>query len=255
VIAPLDTEVIGSGPPVLLLHGAGGSPRDNFPFMDELAREFTVVGPSFPGVNGTPLMSEPLTAAGVAERVRVTLDEIGVETAAVAAYSMGTTIAAHLAATCPDRITAFALSAGLTRPRPSLRSLLDVWDALLDGRPDVLGRFILGSTYRPETSDERGSAWVAAAAAAIGSSFPRGTRAHLDLLRNVDSSQALSSTEQPLLIVVPEHDGLVHPGHSDDLFAARPDAQRVDLVSGHALGDEAAYPWFEALVNFLRSTA
>ncbi len=239
---------------MVLLHGAGGIPRDNFPFIDEMAREFTVVVPSFPGVNKTPLLPARLTAPGLAEGVRVTLDEIGVEEAAVVSYSMGTTIAAYLAASCPDRITALALSAGLTRPRPSMRSLLDVWDALLDGPTEVLGLFILSAVYRPETADERGLAWTAAAAAAIGSSFPPGTREHLNLLRTVDSTEALSSTQQPLLVVVPEHDGLVHPGHSDDLLAARPDAQRVYLSSGHALGDEAPREWFDALVTFVQST-
>jgi pimeloyl-ACP methyl ester carboxylesterase len=135
-----------------------------------------------------------------------------------------------------------------------MRALIDVWDALLDGPPAILGRFILGTVYRQETLDHRGGAWIEDAAQQIGTSFPSGTLAHLDLIRRADTSTALASTKQPLLVVVPEFDGMVHPGHSDDLLAARPDGNRVGLNASHALGDEVPTEWFAELLQFFTSS-
>lgn len=234
-----------------MLHGAGGSPRDNFPFLDELAKTFTVIAPSLPGVGSSPLGDEPLDAETIADQVAVMLDDLDVETTAVCGYSMGTTIAVHLAASHPGRVSAIALSAGFAKPRPSMLVGLELWDGLLaTGDPESNGRFILNTVFRPETLDERGPKWIGLAAREIGRTLPMGTRAHLDLIRRVDSSEALASTRQPLLVVVPEHDGLVHPGHSDDLLAIRPDATRIGLQASHALWDEAPAEWLAALTDF-----
>jgi pimeloyl-ACP methyl ester carboxylesterase len=249
VRSPLDVEILGRGPALLVLHGAGGSPRDNYPFLDELARTFTVIAPSLPGVGASPLET-PLDVVDVADQVAAVLDDLAIASAAVCGYSMGTTIAAQLAAAHPDRISAMALCAGFVTPRPAMRSLVEVWDALLQGPADILGRFVVGAVYRPETLDERGSDWIELAAKEIGGSFPSGTRAHLDLIRRVDTSAALASTTQPLLVVVPELDGMVHPAHSADLLAARPDGKRVGLNASHALGDEVPAEWLAELVDF-----
>lgn len=250
----LDVEVTGHGPALLMLHGAGGSPRDDYPFLDELAQDFTVIAPSFPGVGGTAMLPGPLTVEKVADQVATTLAELDVETAAVCGYSMGTTVAVQLAAAHPERVSALALSAGFTRPRPAMRSLVEVWDALLDGPTETLGRFILGVTHRPETLDERGSAWIDEAAAEIGSTFPLGTRAHLDLIRTVDTTSALAATRQRTLVVVPEFDDMVDPAHSQDILEARPDAVRVDLPASHALGDEVPGQWLAALSDFVKTS-
>ncbi|GAA3522973.1 hypothetical protein GCM10022234_18920 [Aeromicrobium panaciterrae] len=248
---PLDVEVLGSGPALMMVHGAGGSPRDNFPFLDELASTFTVIAPSLPGVGGSPVGDEPLDAVAIADQLAAVLDDLGIATAAVCGYSMGTTIATHLAAAHPDRVSAFALCAGFATPRPSMLSLLELWDGLLaDGTEEQNGRFILSTAFMPETIDKRGPRWVGLAAQAFGESLPAGTRAHLDLIRRVDSADALRSTTQPLLVVVPEHDGLVHPGHSADLLEIRPDAIRVGIEASHALWHEAPKEWLAALTDF-----
>lgn len=233
-----------------MVHGAGGSPRDNFPFLDELARSFTVVAPSLPGVGASPLGDAPLDARTIAGQLAGVLDDLGIASAAVCGYSMGTTIAAHLASDHADRVSAIALSAGFMAPRPAMRSLVEVWDSLLDGPEDILGRFILGAIYRTTTLDERGTEWIDKATQEVAGSFPVGTRAHLDLIRRVDASAAVAATTQPMLVVVPEHDGMVHPAHSEDLLGVRPDATGVGLQASHALGDEAPDEWLSALTGF-----
>ncbi|MFG2225142.1 alpha/beta fold hydrolase [Streptomyces sp. NPDC048644] len=57
----LDVDVRGSGPALLLAHGAGGGIEGNFGLvLDDLARDHTVIGPSYPGVGRTQIPDAPL---------------------------------------------------------------------------------------------------------------------------------------------------------------------------------------------------
>lgn len=51
----LDVHVQGSGPALLLAHGAGGGIQGNFGLvLDDLARDHTLVGPHYPVAGGSP---------------------------------------------------------------------------------------------------------------------------------------------------------------------------------------------------------
>lgn len=53
--SPLGRIVRGTGPGLLLAHGAGGGVQPNFgPILDGLAEHHTVVGPDYPGTGRTP---------------------------------------------------------------------------------------------------------------------------------------------------------------------------------------------------------
>lgn len=251
----LEYEQLGQGPVVVLLHGAGGHPRDNFPFLDELAASYTVVAPSLPGVGGSSLGDVPLKLDDVVTRLVATLDDAGIGEFVVAGYSLGAAIAVQLAGVVAERVTAIALSAGFTAPSPDLLALVDLWSDLLDGDPDLLGKFILSVVNREETLAARGPAWIEEASSAIAHGFSVGTRAHLELLRTIDVSESLAGTSQPLLVVVPTADRLVDPSHADRVVLARPDAVRRELPAGHALGDEVPAEWFALLDDFFRETA
>src|ERR1044071_5530979 len=49
----IDTEIAGTGPPLLFLHG-GDYVAQNRPFLDRLARRFRVIAPRHPGFDHTP---------------------------------------------------------------------------------------------------------------------------------------------------------------------------------------------------------
>jgi pimeloyl-ACP methyl ester carboxylesterase len=245
----LSVEILGAGPPVLLIHGAGGSPRANFPFLDQLASRYTVLAPELPGVGDSDLGPTPLTVSGVADRLLATLDRAGVDRVAVCGYSMGSILAGWLAACAPERVDAVVLTAGLARAAWTCHDTMDRWVRLL-GTPERVGRFVVDRVYRPETIRDRGDEWYDAAVAEVGAGFPPGTRAHADLVCHADVRAALAATRQPLLLVVPTHDAFVTPDHSEEIRRLRPDAQVTFVEAGHAVGDEAPEAWLAALTGF-----
>lgn len=125
------------------------------------------------------------------------------------------------------------------------------WDKLLDAGPEELGTFIVDRVYRPETIQARGEAWRTKTVYEVGNGFPPGTRAHIDLIRHADVREAVWTTRQPLLLVVPTRDEFVTPDHSEELHRLRPDAHVEDLDAGHAVGDEQGDEWFAVLKRFL----
>lgn len=255
----LATEVLGAGPhpgrPLLVLHGAAGSPHDNYPFLDRLAQTRTVLAPSLPGVGDSPLGDAPLRVADVAERVLRAVEATGHERVDVCGYSMGTLVAARLAALAPDRVASLTLVAGLARAHWSCQDVMQRWAHLLDGPADALGRFIVDRVYRAETVRARGQQWYELAVADAGQAPPPGTRDHIDLICHADVRADLAATRQPMLVVVADRDEFVTPDHSEEIVRLRPDARVVRVDAGHAVGDEAPEEWYAALTEFLDSLA
>lgn len=250
-VSRLEVETLGEGPALVLVHGAGGSPRSSFPFLDELAEQHTLIAPYLPGCGGTPLGEEPLTTRGIAGQIAAYVADRGVTEYAVVGYSMGSTIAIELAAAHPENVSAVALTAGFVKARASLLSFVELWDHLQQGPEDVLGRAILAAVLKPETLDARGPGWIEDSCRATARGLEPGTRSHLELIRSLDVSDALAATSQPLLVLRTEHDRLVDPAHSDDIARIRPDALQVPLDAGHAVGEEDARTWCATLRWFL----
>jgi len=93
----------GSGPALVFFHGPWGLHWD--PFLDELARTFTVYAPEHPGTTpGVP--DEIYQLDGLWDLVLCydeLLDALGVEAAVLVGHSFGAMVACEVAATSPRR--------------------------------------------------------------------------------------------------------------------------------------------------------
>lgn len=109
-------QVMGSGPPVLLLHGTGASTHSWRDLIQPLAREFTVVCPDLPGHAFTTLHPDkvpslPNVTAGLRELLR----HLKLWPNAVLGHSAGAAVAAQLVLNEP------------TLPTPVLIGLNPAW--------------------------------------------------------------------------------------------------------------------------------
>ncbi|MFC6953280.1 alpha/beta hydrolase [Halorubellus litoreus] len=104
----------GSGPPVLVLHGAPGGYDQGLCFGEALfGDDVEVIAPSRPGYLRTPLEANGSPSAQAAQCVAL-MDELGVERAVVAGYSSGGPAALHLAVEHPERVSGLVLGAAVT---------------------------------------------------------------------------------------------------------------------------------------------
>src|ERR687897_3499386 len=130
-VSALAYEVVGSGPPLILLHGLSGSRRwwgRNVPVFADSFRTYTVDLPGFGESRGIrwSRLDE------IADRLADWLVDEGVPKAHVAGHSLGGAVAARLAARHPDRIDRLVLVDAairlqgrrtIVRPAPAVRTI------------------------------------------------------------------------------------------------------------------------------------
>jgi len=125
--------VAGDGPPLLFLHGAGGLFWD--PFLDGLARRFTVYAPEHPGSGQSVGLDELHDIWDLVLYYNDLLDALSLSAVAVVGHSFGGMVAAELAANNPDRVSRLVLIApiGLWRDDAPIPDIAGISPAKLPG--------------------------------------------------------------------------------------------------------------------------
>lgn len=98
----------GSGAPLLFLHGAGG-PMVGAPFLDELAKHFTVYAPAHPGFGAGEGVEHLDDIIDFALYYLDFLDELQIDNPYLVGHSMGGMLAAEIAALAPYRLNRLVL--------------------------------------------------------------------------------------------------------------------------------------------------
>jgi pimeloyl-ACP methyl ester carboxylesterase len=124
---PIHYATAGTGPPLVLFHGAGDNALDWRWVMSTLARDHQIYAPDLPGSGASAKPAADRYSPEFFERfVAGFLDTLGIERAAMVGNSLGGLVALRLALSEPARVTALVLvdSAGLGRTvSPALQSL------------------------------------------------------------------------------------------------------------------------------------
>ncbi|WP_439944642.1 alpha/beta fold hydrolase [Streptomyces sp. BBFR115] len=247
--------VRGTGPGLLLAHGAGGGIDANYgPVLDVLAAHRTVVGPDYPGTGRTPRADAPLTLDGLADELVATAVEEGVETFAVAGYSLGAAVAVRAATRHPERVTALVLTAGFAHPSPRFLLAARMWRDLLDADdPEALAGFLALVAFSAPALDALGQDALDAALETSAATVPPGTCDHVDLLLGgIDVRDDLTAITVPTLVVSTTLDQLVTPYHHRQLSDGIPGAERAEIASGHLPFVERPEEWGALISDFLR---
>jgi len=114
-------EDSGSGDEaVLCIHGLGGSSNFWSPILPAFG-EFRIIRPDLAGAGRSTEHANSLSISGHVTSLIGVLDALGIERVHVAAHSMGTIIAQHLAVAHPDRVRSLALFGPLAAPADAAR--------------------------------------------------------------------------------------------------------------------------------------
>jgi pimeloyl-ACP methyl ester carboxylesterase len=231
---------LGSGPPIVFVHGLSGSWQNWLEQLPVFARDHRVVAFDLPGFGASEMPAEEISIAGYARWLDALYDALGIDSAAVVGNSMGGFIGAELAIAFPARVERLVLisAAGLTiehqrddRALAVLKTLdkrLAAYAGWLATRSDALSRrprarrMIFGLVaHRPDLLP------APLVAEQIRGSGKPGFVPALDALTSYPIRDRLPEIACPTLIVWGTKDHLVPVRDADEFARLIPDARKV----------------------------
>ena len=235
--AVMHVESVGSGGPLVLLHGWGMHAGFFTPLLPSLAPRYRVHAVDLPGHgHSRDHPAADVHAIVTALRARFAADG----PAMVLGWSLGALVALHWAMAAPAEVRALVLVAATPRfvvgadwphgiDEDTLRRF---GDELAIGYRLTLQRFV---ALQLQGSDA-GRANLAAMRQGLfarGEPEPAALAAGLEMLRTTDVRNAVATVLQPTLVVAGDRDTLTPPGAALALAAAMPNARAV-VIPGAA---------------------
>jgi pimeloyl-ACP methyl ester carboxylesterase len=231
---------LGSGPPVVFVHGLSGSWQNWLEQLPVFARDHRVVAFDLPGFGASEMPDWQISISGYGRWMDALYDALGIDVAAVVGNSMGGFISAELAIAYPARVERLVLvsAAGLTvehqrhdRTLTVLRTLdrrLAAYAGWLGTRSDTLARrprarrMIFGLVaHRPDLLPGP------LVAEQIRGSGKPGFVSALDALTSYPIRDRLPEIACPTLIVWGTKDWLVPVRDADEFARLIPNARKV----------------------------
>lgn len=239
----------GDGPPVVFLHGLGGTRTAWGPQLRGLGGTFRCIAWDMPGYGDSDPV-EPLTYAAIAQRFVDLLDALGLDRVDVVGLSFGGMHALHVALACPDRIRRMVLAD--TSPAFGMDGTSrDEWVAgrlatvLAGGTPADDAEGVLDAITASPLADEVRAELVDS----FGRISAAGFRAAVECLPDNDVRADLHRIGQPTLVVVGELDRETPPSYARVLHEGLlHSALHVVDGAGHLTPSEAPER-FNALVQ------
>jgi 3-oxoadipate enol-lactonase len=139
----MQVEVEGSGDPVIMLHGLGGTSNTFCPQVLGLGGRYRTIRPDLPGSGRTPV-SGSLTIQSMVDAVVRAAKAIGAERAHFVGHSMGTIVCQHVAEQHPELVRSLALFGPIHQPpEPARKGLGDrAAKARAEGMPGIADQIV-----------------------------------------------------------------------------------------------------------------
>jgi pimeloyl-ACP methyl ester carboxylesterase len=262
---PVNVIDIGSGPPVLFIHGLGGSWPNWLEQLPVLAGHRRAIALDLPGFGASPMPSGPISIESYARTVLELMDTLGVYSAPIVGNSMGGQITAEMALSAPERVERIVLvsPAGISTAAVASRlaaiRLVHPLANLITGRISAHADHVV----RRRVLRERAMSIVATQPQRIAPEFAAeqlrgmGKPGFLPALEAlIEHSQTLgdrlSAISCPTLVLWGQDDPVV-PSRDADAYAQRiPNARKVVWEdTGHVAMFERAADFNALLEDFL----
>ena len=242
----------GRGPPLLLLHGAGGGAANWFATIAALSSGHRVIAPDLPGFGLSPRVDfEPPFGAAMADILLAWLSRRGISTLHVAGTSLGGLIALQMAVRAPERLQSLVLidAAGLGRELPAavrFATLPGVHGlAGSAGRPGLrlfFQRYLTSSEVPAQRRDKLLAYIRACALAGTGEMLAANIARFASIRgqREVLRDDELATIAVPVLVLWGDRDRFIPPSHGARVAALAGDARFVTIRGvGHSPNWEA----------------
>jgi 3-oxoadipate enol-lactonase len=208
-IERMAVETDGEGDAVLMIHGLGGTSNVWVPVLPAVARQRTV-RPDLPGSGRSHRVEGPLSIERFVLAMQRVCAVLGLERVHVAAHSLGTIVAFHLAATAPRLVRSLALFGPLLCPpgpaRAALRARGEQARAEGEAGMQAIADALVQAAVSAETRTRRPVA-VAAVRELVMRQCPEGYARSCDALADAQAAP-VSGIECPTLLVSGDEDAI-----------------------------------------------
>lgn len=253
--ADIHYEVMGDGPPLMLIAGLASDNASWGPVSPILSRRFTLIMPDNRGAGRTKT-SAPLSIGAMAEDCAALLDHLEIDRAHVLGHSMGGVIALTLAAKSPGRIGKLVLAASCATTPARAISVIDNLLLLREGgaSDELWLRSFFHWLFKPQFFEKKNAV---DAAIALSMAYPyaqsvENMRRQVDALRNYDASALPARLRTETLLLAGEKDLMFSPDEIEAAFAAAP-AARLQILpdAAHSLHWDNPGGFAESVIAFL----
>src|SRR5688500_8502900 len=209
-------EIHGTGQPLVLLHGAFSAIGTSFgELLPSLAERRQVIAFEMQAHGRTADIDRPLSIEQMADDVAAALQHLGIEEADIFGYSMGGSVALHLAIRHPDVVRKLVL-ASVTY------NLSGVHPGLMEGLADMKPEMMFGSSWHEEYTR------IAPRPENVAKLFAKKTQ--MDRKIKDVPAAGVQSIQAPTPLILGVSD-LVRPEHAVEMFR---------LLGGGVFGDTPA---------------
>ena len=246
----------GSGDPLLLINGIGGTCLGWEPLLPALAARFRVVASDNRGVGRSAAPPGPYTTRQLADDAAALLAHLGVARAHVVGSSMGGMIAQELALAYPALVDRLVLYGTFARPR---RAIMDPWLTFVAQMAERLDPAAVALGWLPWPYPPAFLADPERVEAALAWQDPypapaHGIAAQTEAVRRHDALDRLPRIAAPTLVLVGAEDVVTPVYYARELAEGIPGARLQVLERG---GHEALWEYPDAgaaaLLAFLGS--
>jgi pimeloyl-ACP methyl ester carboxylesterase len=140
----VNVEIVGEGPPILLLHGFPHTWRVWSAVIPALASGRRVIAPDLRGLGGSERAADGYDGSTLAEDARALLDVLGVGAAEVAAIDLGVVPAVLLALLHPERVSRLVVMEAVLGGLPGAGDFPRPWWFGFHGVPGLAERVLGG---------------------------------------------------------------------------------------------------------------
>ncbi len=249
--------LFGSGPPLMLVHGLGGTGEAIWRIHTlELGREFDVIVPDLRGCGGSGAPPGPWAPRDFVDDLHMLVERLRLDRVALMGHSFGGSIVLAYAAANPERVTAVVAAGGPTefpqQTREALRARADTVEASGMGAvAEAVATAGMAPSFREAHPDEF-QAYVDLLLANDPFAYATTCRAVADL----DITSELERISTQVLLIAGELDGVAPPAHNRANAERIPGATFVEVEDcGHILPWEKPEALTAAAVPYLRETA
>jgi pimeloyl-ACP methyl ester carboxylesterase len=257
--------VAGDGPPLVLVHGLGGSATNWSELAPLLAAKHRLLIPDLPGHGGSDRLAAVSGLQPYADRVAAVMEGEGIASAPVIGHSLGGLVVLRLALRRPEAVSAIVLagSAGLSIGGIWLRNLLTVFTIvrpgrlagrhrLLVARTPLLRRLVFGFV---SVADPVGLADTAVDGFLAGQVLHTDTASAWRALRDDDPREELEHIRCPALLLWGAEDAQLPLGDAFEYARRLRAPLRTIAGCGHLLIGERPDACARAIEDFLARTA